>query len=123
MTKQEIFNKVWDHYIVKKSPPGVDPTDGKCRYRTPEGNVCAVGLFLTEEEATKVPVSAVPAEEEISLFPPVVQENWQFFLQLQGLHDTSAAYYRREFYTRLEEGLRALALQYQLTVRQEGHAA
>lgn len=53
MTNPEIFDKVWDHFIVKKRPRSFDFTlDGgcACRYRDSKGNRCAVGLFIDDAD-------------------------------------------------------------------------
>jgi hypothetical protein len=55
MIKQEIFNKVWNHFVTEGKPLSVYlATSGhlECCYRqeTPEGTLkCAVGLLLPDE--------------------------------------------------------------------------
>lgn len=51
MTDQEAFNKVWDHFVTKKSPPSIagNPASGPyCMYRSPVGP-CAVGVLIPDE--------------------------------------------------------------------------
>ncbi len=48
MTKQEIFNKVWDWFVVKNNPRSVSPT-GSCCYRGVNGSKCAIGVLLPDE--------------------------------------------------------------------------
>lgn len=31
MTEQEIFNKVWNHFIVEKNPVSYEPEKGLCK--------------------------------------------------------------------------------------------
>ena len=52
MTKQDIFDKVWQHFIVEGHPPGLSKhTETGCSYNGPDGP-CAVGLFLSPETGT-----------------------------------------------------------------------
>lgn len=48
MTKQEAFNKNWEHFIVNWSPPGFDATSGpgRCRYKSKDGRKCAIGILI-----------------------------------------------------------------------------
>jgi hypothetical protein len=50
MTKQEIFNKVWRHFVVEKHPRSAEGK--KCFYRHPsgDGRRCAAGLFIKDDE-------------------------------------------------------------------------
>ena len=53
MTNQEIFDKVWNHFVVERKPRSFDYTlDGgcSCRYRDSKGNRCAVGLFIDDAD-------------------------------------------------------------------------
>lgn len=51
-TKQELFNNVWQYFIVEKHPkaanPNTAPYYATCLYRGPESN-CAVGCQLPDE--------------------------------------------------------------------------
>ena len=51
LTNQEIFNKVWQHFIVEDKPYAYDPDTQLCSYLTKEGHQCAIGLFLSEKQA------------------------------------------------------------------------
>jgi hypothetical protein len=53
MTKQEIFNKVWNHFVVNKNPFSFNAQTKLCCYRTDDGNMCAVGLLIPDEEYHK----------------------------------------------------------------------
>lgn len=50
-TKQEIFNKVWDHFVVKSNPKSTDELVG-CRYYSSEGG-CAIGCLIAEDKDKK----------------------------------------------------------------------
>lgn len=47
MDNQEAFNRIVTH-LRKQGSRALDDTGG-CRYRTPEGKRCAVGVLLTDE--------------------------------------------------------------------------
>jgi hypothetical protein len=49
MTAQEIFDRVWTHFVVEGNPRSMDE-DGDCVYRGPEGQKCAVGIFIPDTE-------------------------------------------------------------------------
>jgi len=51
MTKQEIFNKVWDHFIVNKGKKSM--INGICKFRGINGSKCVIGLFIPDEKYDK----------------------------------------------------------------------
>jgi hypothetical protein len=52
MEAQEIFETVWNHFVVGGAPRSYDETrtNGTCLYRGPNGSKCAVGVLLTDNE-------------------------------------------------------------------------
>jgi hypothetical protein len=50
MNKQEVFDKVWNHFIVNNGPPSLS-SEGCC-YRGPNGAKCAIGIFIADEDYT-----------------------------------------------------------------------
>lgn len=63
LTSQEIFNIVWNHFVVKGNPRAVIRNSFICTYYTKVDGVslrCAVGLFLTDEEAELVEGVTIP---------------------------------------------------------------
>ena len=55
MTMQEMFDKIWDYFIVQGKPAGLDG-NGACTYYGNEGaNRCAVGCLLPDEVAKRIP--------------------------------------------------------------------
>lgn len=87
LTKQEIFSKVWEHFIINEEP--ISHSEDQCRYRH-EGNKCAIGLFIPDEfyhpslEANDVAflTEKVPYMKE--LFSGV---DLQFLKDIQKAHD------------------------------------
>lgn len=53
LTRQEIFDKVWDAFVVKGRPPAITPNGGCYYYRKSGNNTqrCAIGLFMPVEVA------------------------------------------------------------------------
>lgn len=99
MTKQEIFNRVWQHFVVDKGAPSCNDQGG-CLYRGPGDARCAVGLFLSDETATHyeaLPVTGLsniaarrkahfsPEEEEL-----LIQHAW-LLKALQWAHDEATS--------------------------------
>lgn len=63
LTPQEIFNIVWNHFVVEGNPRAVIRNTFICTYHTKVDGVslrCAVGLFLTNEEAELVEGVTIP---------------------------------------------------------------
>ena len=51
MTPQQVFDKVWDHFITKKSGPGVSNFGSASLEPVPcYQGPCAVGVLLSEED-------------------------------------------------------------------------
>jgi hypothetical protein len=53
LAPQLVIEKAWQHFILLNNPPAVGMYAGKmaCRYRTPDGKQCAIGLFMSPELA------------------------------------------------------------------------
>ncbi len=48
-TNQEVFDRVYTHFIINEEPYSVDDK-GSCMYRGIEGRKCAGGLFIKDED-------------------------------------------------------------------------
>lgn len=48
MTNQEIFTRVWTHFVTEKNPKSVTEK-GICAYRGPNGAMCAIGILLQDD--------------------------------------------------------------------------
>ena len=120
MKQQEAFNKVWQHFVVEKNPPGRSGDGIGCFYCTPEGNRCAVGALVTMEEAKKM------VADELGSVRHMQEFNWriyipesirnldrQFLIALQDSHDNTT---RTTFHSSFEAGLRELAVNFSLEV-------
>lgn len=50
MNKQEVFDRVWNHFVVEGNPLSISrDIEGSCLYRGPDGTKCAVGLLIPDE--------------------------------------------------------------------------
>lgn len=117
-TKQEMLNTIWDHFILKKSPPGAE--NGHCQYLNEKtGAKCAIGLFLTPLEAKHAASSCNGAESIQDLIEDGIlgaPNNMVTFLaQVQLAHD-KASITREHFYEDFAADLHYLAGLHDLTV-------
>lgn len=114
---QEMFNTVWNHFVVNKSPPSVH--GGFCEYfNESTGARCAVGLLLSPEDAKRIAQINLIATsvEELTAFGAleVPEDILPFVTLLQSVHDNSAL--SKDFYESFVEGMRSAAVTHGLTV-------
>ena len=89
MTKQEVFNKVWDH-IIAQGTPSLDDR-GYCLYRGPNGLKCAAGIFLTDEQAIELYKVNMGWDEACDVFYPELSDlPANLIIALQACHDASS---------------------------------
>lgn len=50
LTAQEIFDKVYKHFIIDKNPRSISTTGATCYYRGPNGEKCAVGILIDDKD-------------------------------------------------------------------------
>lgn len=48
MNNQDVFNKVWKHFILEQNPFGFDIESKKCLYLSPSGAKCAIGCCFPD---------------------------------------------------------------------------
>lgn len=71
MTKQEIFNKVWQYFIVEKhkrsAATATYSNDETCFYRHPsgDGRRCIVGLFIADKHYAHVLETLLPYDGRV----------------------------------------------------------
>ena len=116
MTKQEVFNKVWDHFVTKRNPQSISAD--RCMYRqdgTPTCPVrCAVGLFIPDAEYSTYLEGAMPATI-MGHIPSMllIDVSIKFWDDLQRCHD-NAAYV--DFHNSVRDKLEIFADAYGLEV-------
>lgn len=119
-----MFNRVWKHFVVKKSPKAM-AHDGFCTYRNADGDRCAIGLFIPDRvyskdlESTRInslleshSASALRLRRHFSSTLTREARNRYFLTNLQELHDGAP----RPFHRRIEKRLRDFAWRYDLKV-------
>lgn len=110
MTKQEIFNKVWEHYAVNKYPLGRTPNESLYKFMS---TGCPVGILLPNE-LYKEEMEGTSFLFVCKQFPDVAdyfgQDNLWFLLKLQEVHDICNTL--EEFINELEQ----IATCYNLTI-------
>lgn len=98
-SKQEIFDKVWQHFITNNNPPGFNSVEKGCCYNTETGG-CAIGCLLSKEDAQtldnysdgRFPLTVAGA---VDIYPEIIykyisnQVDTSFLTDLQVAHDTS----------------------------------
>lgn len=116
MTKQQMFDRVWQHFVVEKGPPSGDLT--RCNYRDPSGAKCAMGLLIPDEMYAPVmegrPAYAVlagwPELHRLLMdgFDDVPIALWDLCHSLQNCHDGAVAE-AGSFHRDIEKRLRSMA--------------
>jgi hypothetical protein len=91
ITAQEIFDRVWQRFVVERAPRAVNVYGG-CMYRTPGGRMCAVGCLLTDEEAEAIARargndSPVDTLRHRGLLPARLVPHVSLLRRLQATHD------------------------------------
>jgi len=89
MTEQEAFDKVWDHFIVKRRARSVIGTAGRnetCRYRGRGGSKCAVGVLIPDEQYSSA-LEETDVRNIMQEVPAVSNLDWAFLNELQNCHD------------------------------------
>lgn len=85
MNEQEIFNTaLWA--IVRQGKPAYDRHHG-CVYYTREGNRCAIGWLLSEEEARNFPAGTVNGLFTQDALPPSLVPHLPLLIEIQRAHD------------------------------------
>jgi len=92
MTAQEIFNIVWERFVVQNAPRAVRPEPGGeyCVYRREADDArCAVGALLTLEEAEAADKEGGPVGNlyDARVLPARLRPHFSFLVALQRIHD------------------------------------
>lgn len=113
---QEIFNEVWQWFVVQENPKSANEGDGpysnECKYRDKHGNKCAFGIFIRDEDY-HAELESNNADELAKQIPGCYANYANFFVELQGCHDQS---YRGNFYEEVKSKLETCAVINDLTI-------
>lgn len=91
MTNQEIFDKALNG-ILKQGVPSMNSM-GLCKYRGPNGTMCAVGLFVTDDEAEVMdadPGMCAIKDLPYAVVPDRLRPHLDLLADLQWAHDNAA---------------------------------
>ena len=118
MTSQEVFNKVWDWFIVKKNPPSLD-SNKTCQYRGPNGARCAIGIFIDDNDYDEafegMSVGDILGNRSNSKLTTFISEHLSLLEELQSEHDTVAVdYLTKDFHVVLRVRLLTVAKYFNL---------
>ncbi len=120
-TNQELFDRVWQYFVVEGNPPGLTESGG-CRLRVPKTKArCAIGLLIPDK-LYSWPMEAYTACSLLERNPELsihLGEDAAFLNSLQAAHDVAAIYGRVGFQERLTRELRLRAQRFGLTVPPE----
>lgn len=118
MDRQKYVDDAFRHFVAEGHPPSVNSHG--CRYRTEEGNRCAIGLqipdarydSLLEGRSTRTRVLL----EALGL-SGVMKEDSRFLTDLQRCHDGAAQQSKTQesFVALFRESLSALCTKFELT--------
>jgi len=126
MTTQEIFNKAYI-FIMKQGQKSIH-YDGRCKYRGPDGTMCAVGCLI-DDDATARAWDRRPSNqiEDIILqknakylAPEWMEEHADLLAEMQKAHDFVRGSYGQAFQKHFHENMTKIAKRYELTVPQVG---
>ena len=109
LLKQEVFNKVWDHFITQKKPRGIKSSGG-CGLRGMGNTKCAIGVLIPDEIYFPG-METMPLRSLLPLigFTEIDSHDFGFFNRLREEHDNSNL-------KTFRENLRTFARHYNLRV-------
>ncbi len=87
MTNQEILDKVANHLLIQNEKAW-DEESLVCRYLDPEGNKCAVGCLIPEEQYSSKLEGLIASDDEIKNLPCMQGLDIDFLRDLQLIHDS-----------------------------------
>jgi hypothetical protein len=114
VTAQEIFERVWNHFVVNGAPKSV--RGRHCSYRGRGGNACAVGILVADSECRTWDRLTSPAVTNLfhaGRLPARLIPHVSLLVSLQSAHDS---WYDRLDGEEREESLRRIARDFNLTV-------
>lgn len=119
MSKQEMFNKVWKHFVVDKQHKS-SRYGGTCLYRGPNNTKCAVGVLIPDD-AYNTDMDNERFDNRISSlikrYPHLkkyVGDDVVFLTHLQRCHDST--YSDNWFTVTMESILKEFAQKFDLTI-------
>ena len=116
MNNQEALNQVWQWFIVERHAPGKSYLNTCVYYDVRSGTKCAIGCLLPQEILDSIENRSIctlmDRNEVVARFFHDTSPGFLGLLQFS--HDTATG--NPDFYGRLEDLLRSIVGQYELTV-------
>ncbi len=117
LTLQKMFDKVWDHFVVKKNPKST--VNGLCQYRGPNNTKCAIGLFIPKSVYRKSmegkPINRITVENKS--VRQIIGDDYSALNGLQQCHDHSIS--GKKFNKDISELLTVFAQRFSLIIPQK----
>lgn len=121
LTRQEIFDIVWKHFITDKNPFSVNQDTNSCRYRGPNDTKCAIGVLIPDNVYTDRIEGEVISSDVLLDIKPFASwliktfhaEDMRFLKALQEAHD---AHSFNSGYDGLHRQLTIIATKYNLII-------
>ena len=130
LTRQDCFDKVWNHFVVEKNPLSFELSgvgDRLCLYRGLNGEKCAIGILIPDDKwnpdcENQSPVQALANCGIKDYFHDEVFEALDgiyFLRDLQGAHDIVCYTFASTGSTKstIETSLRNLAKKWKLKIQ------
>ncbi|MEK6860501.1 MAG: hypothetical protein AABY07_00890 [Nanoarchaeota archaeon] len=117
MTKQDAFNKVWNHFIKNKKGPSISK-NGQCEYYNNDtGKKCAIGVLLPKSVCVEIcnNVISIARHEIPEKYREPFFSDILFWSTLQMTHDQAAAG-SRPFKPKMKECLQKFAKEWKLEI-------
>lgn len=127
MNKQDIFNRVWDHFVTKGGSASFRKHGGgtTCAYRGEDGARCAVGVLVPDElyrpEWDGAAVSVSTLARDSKSFAEMLEivgcaEHLGLLGELQRAHDGASVYEGATFGRVIQKYLRHVADEHNLYI-------
>ena len=115
LTNQEAFDEVWNWFVVNKNPQALSDKY-LCVYRGLGNTKCAAGVLIPDERYNTEwdDLNGKKATEIAKDIPEWAMLNPSLLVAMQEAHDYSSR--GVEFTQSIEENLRKVALQYNLSI-------
>lgn len=91
MNTQEAYEQMRSYFSKPGVQYGIEEDAGQCMYRTPDGNKCAVGCLIEDENYdTMFDIDVTTPDDLQSIYGMLTDVDAQFMTDAQKLHDQCA---------------------------------
>lgn len=116
MNRQQIFDKVCNHLVVKQCARAYSEENLSCQYRTDDDKMCALGCLIPKKDYKKSFEADGPIDDNLLVQDYFknnginVKKNLRFLKDLQRAHDNAD----EDFMSEVVHNLRQIAREYHL---------